>query len=79
MKAILLIRAARLGYGYYWWLRRDRPDYFAFGRFGQFIHVYPEDDVVIVQLSDWRTVPADKHVRCITLKSHDAIVRRLRS
>ncbi|NEK19901.1 serine hydrolase domain-containing protein [Rhizobium leguminosarum] len=71
--------SCELGYGYYWWLRRDRPDYFAFGRFGQFIHVYPEDDVVIVQLSDWRTVPADKHIRCITLKSHDAVVRKLRS
>ncbi|TDW31867.1 CubicO group peptidase (beta-lactamase class C family) [Rhizobium azibense] len=67
-----------LGYGYFWWLRKNRPDYFAYGRYGQFVHIYPEDDVVIVQFSDWNAVPVDKHARCIALKSHDAIVRRLR-
>ncbi|NZD51902.1 serine hydrolase [Rhizobium leguminosarum] len=67
-----------LGYGYFWWLRQKRPDYFAYGRFGQFIHIYPEDNVVIVQLSAWNEVPVSEHARCVALKTHDAIVQRLR-
>ncbi|TBE02303.1 serine hydrolase [Rhizobium ruizarguesonis] len=66
-----------LGYGYFWWLRKNRPDYFAYGRFGQFIHIYPKDNVVIVQLSAWNEVPVSSHSRCIALKMHDAIVQRL--
>lgn len=69
--------SCKLGYGYYWWLRQKRSDYFAYGRYGQFIHIYPKDDVVIVQLSDWDAVPVSSHARCIALKTHDAIVDRL--
>ncbi|AIC28102.1 beta-lactamase/transpeptidase-like protein [Rhizobium etli bv. mimosae str. IE4771] len=69
--------SCRLGYGYFWWLRKNRSDYFAYGRFGQFIHIYPQDNVVIVQLSAWDTVPVSSHARCIALKTHDAIVQRL--
>ncbi|WP_162710297.1 serine hydrolase [Rhizobium leguminosarum] len=67
-----------LGYGYFWWLRKNHADYFAFGRYGQFIHIYPRDNVVIVQLSAWKEVPANSHARCIALKTHDVIVRELR-
>ncbi|WP_426122482.1 serine hydrolase [Pararhizobium sp. PWRC1-1] len=67
-----------LGYGYFWWLRKGRTDYFAYGRYGQFIHIYPEDHVVIVQMSDWYAVPVGSDARCIALKTHDAIVNRLR-
>ncbi|MBB3657773.1 CubicO group peptidase (beta-lactamase class C family) [Rhizobium sp. BK650] len=67
-----------LGYGYFWWLRKNRADYFAFGRFGQFIHIYPKENVVIVQMSAWDEVPVSDHARCIALKTHDAIVRQLR-
>lgn len=69
--------SCKLGYGYFWWLRHKRSDYFAYGRYGQFIHIYPKDDVVIVQLSDWNAVPVSSHARCIALKTHDAIVKRL--
>ncbi|MBB2713335.1 serine hydrolase [Rhizobium sophoriradicis] len=71
------VDGCKLGYGYFWWLRQKRPDYFAYGRDGQFIHIYPHDDVVIVQLSDWDAVPVSSHARCIALKTHDAIVKRL--
>ena len=70
--------ACELGYGYFWWLRKDRTDYFAYGRYGQFIHIYPKDHVVIIQMSDWYTVPVGDDARCISLKTHDAIVEKLR-
>lgn len=38
----------------------------------------PKDNVVIVQLSAWNEVPVSSHASCISLKTHDAIVRRLR-
>ncbi|NEI65001.1 serine hydrolase [Rhizobium leguminosarum] len=70
--------SCKLGYGYYWWLRKKRPDYFAYGRYGQFIHIYPKDNVVIIQMSDWNAIPVGDHARCVALKTHDAIVNGLR-
>ncbi|MEY9828921.1 CubicO group peptidase (beta-lactamase class C family) [Sinorhizobium fredii] len=70
--------SCNLGYGYFWWLRKDRSDYFAYGRNGKFVHIYPEENVVIVQMSDWHAVPVGNDARCIALKTHDAIVNRLR-
>lgn len=41
-----------LGYGYQWWLF-DNGHFEAQGVYGQFIYVAPQDEVVIVKLSDW--------------------------
>ncbi|MGO7452009.1 serine hydrolase domain-containing protein [Rhizobium ruizarguesonis] len=71
--------SCQLGYGYFWWLRKGRDDFTAYGRDGQFIHIYPKEKVVIVQLSDWRETKVDSHARCISLKTHDQIVQRLSS
>ncbi|MBB4229314.1 serine hydrolase [Rhizobium mongolense] len=66
-----------LGYGYFWWLRKGRDDFTAYGRDGQFIHIYPKEKVVIVQLSDWSLTKVSHHAKCIALKTHDEIVRQL--
>jgi len=50
-----------IDYGYQWWVPSPDsetgppgPDGFtAIGRGGQFLHVFPEQDVVVVQLSAW--------------------------
>lgn len=49
-----------LGYGYQWWVFQAadgaavaEPDFTALGRGGQFLHLLPDRDLVIVQLSDW--------------------------
>ncbi len=44
--------SCELDYGYFWWLRRGRSDFTAFGRDGQFVHIYPEANAVIVQIAD---------------------------
>ena len=42
-------------YGYFWWVDgADDENYFAFGDYGQYIYVAPEEDAVIVRTgSDW--------------------------
>lgn len=49
-----------LGYGYQWWVFQAadgapivEPNFTALGRGGQFLHLLPRRDLVIVQLSDW--------------------------
>ncbi|WP_017965514.1 serine hydrolase domain-containing protein [Rhizobium leguminosarum] len=71
--------SCRLGYGYFWWLRKGRGDFTAYGRDGQFIHIYPREKVVIVQLSDWSLTRVSSDARCIALKTHDEIVQQLQN
>jgi CubicO group peptidase (beta-lactamase class C family) len=42
-------------YGYFWWVDRERPgNYYAFGKYGQYIYVAPDADTVIVRTGrDW--------------------------
>lgn len=69
--------SCKLGYGYFWWLRKGRDDFTAYGRDGQFIHIYPNERTVIVQLSDWNLTEVPSQARCIALKTQDAIVQQL--
>jgi CubicO group peptidase (beta-lactamase class C family) len=62
-----------LGYRYFWWLRRDRTDFTAVGRDGQFIHIYPENDTVIVQIADWKAWTNGDALECETFRAHDAL------
>ncbi|WP_313200366.1 serine hydrolase [Rhizobium sp.] len=70
--------SCRLGYGYFWWLRQGRQDFTAYGHGGQFVHIYPKERIVIVQMSDWILTRVSDQARCTALKTHDEIVRQLR-
>lgn len=61
----------RLEYRYFWWLRDKRNDFTAIGRNGQFVHIYPDRDTVIVQISDWDTW--SDPLLCETFLAHDAL------
>lgn len=61
----------KLGYGCFGRLRQGRDDITAYGRYGQFIHIYPKERIVIVQLSDWKRTKVPSQARCIALKTHD--------
>ncbi|MGK9337997.1 serine hydrolase domain-containing protein [Sinorhizobium meliloti] len=67
--------ACELEYGYFWWLRHGRSDFTAFGRNGQFVHIYPDKGIVVVQLSDWSENTDEEHLRCDALLAHDALAR----
>jgi CubicO group peptidase (beta-lactamase class C family) len=42
--------ASYFSYGYFWWLDPDHPGrFYAFGKYGQFIYVAPDADVVVVR------------------------------
>ncbi len=60
-----------LEYRYFWWLRKGRSDFTAIGRDGQFVHVYPDRDTVIVQISDWDDW--SDALQCETFLAHDAL------
>jgi CubicO group peptidase (beta-lactamase class C family) len=61
-------------YRYFWWLRKGRSDFTAIGRDGQFLHIYPRERVVIVQISDWKAWTNGDFLQCETFSAHDAIV-----
>ncbi|MGO6812206.1 hypothetical protein ELI25_29735 (plasmid) [Rhizobium ruizarguesonis] len=52
---------------------QGRRDYTAIGRDGQFVHIYPREHVVIVQISDWKAWTNGDLLECETFKAHDAI------
>jgi CubicO group peptidase (beta-lactamase class C family) len=70
------IEGCPFDYHYQWWLReRPETDFTALGRNGEYVHIYPEEKVVIVQISDWQAWN-EKYARpCLTLDAHDAIVK----
>jgi CubicO group peptidase (beta-lactamase class C family) len=42
--------ASYFGYAYFWWLDSDHPGrFYAFGKYGQFVYVAPDADVVVVR------------------------------
>ena len=44
-------QASYFSYGYFWWLDPDHPGrFYAFGKYGQFVYVAPDADVVVVRL-----------------------------
>ncbi|MGO7319381.1 serine hydrolase domain-containing protein [Rhizobium ruizarguesonis] len=63
----------RLDYGYFWWLRQNRNDFTAVGRDGQFLHVFPDSNTVIVQISDWHAWTNGDALECETFRAHDAL------
>ncbi|TBB57020.1 class C beta-lactamase-related serine hydrolase [Rhizobium ruizarguesonis] len=63
----------RLDYGYFWWLRQNRNDFTAVGRDGQFLHVFPDSNTVIVQISDWHGWTNGDALECETFRAHDAL------
>ncbi|SCW33159.1 hypothetical protein SAMN02927900_00698 [Rhizobium mongolense subsp. loessense] len=64
-----------LAYRYFWWFRRGVSDFTAIGRDGQFVHIYPDSGIVIVQISDWRAWRNGPARQCLTFQAHDALVR----
>ena len=65
-----------LAYRYFWWLFPQQSDFAAIGRGGQFLHVYPDSDALVVQLSDRDKESAE--LECETFRAHDALVRAAR-
>jgi CubicO group peptidase (beta-lactamase class C family) len=72
-------RGCPLDYRYQWWLRR-RPatDFTAVGISGQFVHIYPADNAVVVQISDWGEWDDGDRRECLSLKAHDALVEAMK-
>ena len=67
---------APLEYRYQWWMfKAPRTDFTAIGINGQFIHIYPDQHLVIVQISDWaKWIGSDE---CESMVVHDAIAAAL--
>ena len=68
-------RGCPLAYRYFWWLFPGRTDFTAVGRGGQFVHVYPDNDTLIVQLSDWTVNEGE--LECETFRAHDALMHAM--
>ncbi|ANM04675.1 beta-lactamase/transpeptidase-like protein [Rhizobium phaseoli] len=64
----------RLDYGYFWWVRQNRNDFTAVGRDGQFVHVFPNSNTVVIQISDWHAWTNGDALQCETFRAHDALV-----
>ena len=61
-----------VGYGYQWWIPRNAQDGFtAIGTKGQFLHIFPEQEVVIVQHGDASEYSRAR--RCRNLRAHRII------
>ena len=68
-------RGCPLSYRYFWWLFPNQTDFTAIGMGGQFVHVYPDKDTLIVQLSDWHD--GGDELECETFRAHDALMRAM--
>ncbi|MFP6728664.1 MAG: serine hydrolase domain-containing protein [Alphaproteobacteria bacterium] len=67
-------------YGYQWWvLSGDRNGFTGLGVRGQFLHIFPERDIVIVQFSNWGEVPNWEYWEfvCESLLVHRVIAEKL--
>jgi CubicO group peptidase (beta-lactamase class C family) len=65
-------RHCPLGYQYQWWtFEGESGEATARGRSGQFIHLIPEEDLVIVQISNWRRWM--NRAECESYAAHRAI------
>lgn len=62
-------------YGYQWWLHEDGR-YEAMGAYGQFIHIDPRHDLVIVTLSAWPGI-IETERGALQRTFHDAVIRAL--
>jgi len=62
-----------MAYGYFWWQRDGRSDFTGVGINGQFLHIYPEENAVVVQISDWKSW--DNELECDSFRLHDALVQ----
>lgn len=68
-----------LDYRYQWWLRqRPKTDFTAIGISGQFVHIYPAEKAVIIQISDWGEWEDGDRRECESLKAHDALVEAMK-
>jgi CubicO group peptidase (beta-lactamase class C family) len=64
-------------YRYQWWLFEDRTDFTGIGINGQFLHVYPDEDLVILQLAAWDHWSDER--ACESMAAHAAIAEMLRN
>jgi CubicO group peptidase (beta-lactamase class C family) len=65
-------------YRYQWWLLPKRTDFTAVGIDGQFVHIYPDANALIVQISDWSNWTNGDYLECETFALHDALIDALR-
>lgn len=66
-------RSCTLEYRYFWWLfPAPRTDFTAIGVGGQYVHVFPDQDAVVVQFSDW----GKDYFQCDSFKAHQAMVNQ---
>jgi len=58
-------------YGYQWWISKDRDSYYAYGMFGQFAHVFPKHEAVLVVTSS--SPPGEDITRSLVRRHFPAI------
>ena len=72
-------RGCPLDYHFQWWaFKQPRHDFTAVGIAGQFVHIMPEEGVVIVQISNWGAWENGDKRECESFRAHDAIAAALR-
>lgn len=68
-----------LDYRYQWWLfPQPRTDFTGVGIGGQFLHIYPDENALIVQISDWGQWEDGDRRECASFAAHDALVKAVR-
>ena len=70
-------KGCRLNYSSFWWLFPSQTDFTGVGRNGQFLHIFPSDDTVIVQISDWGDWDNGDFLECESFRAHQALVEAL--
>ena len=63
----------RVGYGYQWWSLSEGEGFAALGNGGQFLHLFPDDDAVVVQLGSWPENWPDR-TECDVYAAHRFVV-----
>lgn len=71
-------KLGKMAYRYQWWLLPKRTDFTAIGIDGQFLHIYPDADALIVQISDWENWTDGNYLECETFAAHDALIEAIK-
>ena len=64
----------QISYGYQWWHLGGREGFTGQGTGGQFLHILPDDDTVIVQLGSWPTDHWPQTTECNVYAAHRFLV-----
>ncbi len=68
-------RRVRIGYGYQWWTLSEADGFVGAGTGGQFLHILPQQDTVIVQFGSW-PAPWPDDTECSVYAAHRFLADR---